>query len=120
MKTVTGYLKISAVLFTLAVMLNGCLITSVKQTTSVAKGGSFDATITVTDKTADANPHEGILCVLTPDDWTYVSGTYTTATGSGNIVVDKSTTFVYGDIDTTIKAPAGMKWHKLITSGSHA
>lgn len=111
--TISGMLTTALVLF--AMFLNGCLITEVKQPKTVAPGGEFQTTITVSDMTADGTPHEGVLLILTPSDWTFTSGTYTSPKGSGSFKVDASNPAVYGNIDTTIIPPAGMKWIKLVT-----
>lgn len=111
--TFSGVLATVLVLF--AMFLNGCLITEVKQPKTVTAGGVFSTTLTVTDMSADTNPYEGILLILAPTDWTFTSGTFTTGNGSGTLAVDTATAPVYGNIDTQIVPPAGMKWIKLIT-----
>lgn len=115
MKKATTSVMLTAALVLFSMFLNGCLITEVKQPKTVTAGSEFSTTLTVTDVTADGTPHEGILCVLAPSDWTFTSGTYTTAKGAGSFKIDTSNPAVYGDIDTTIKAPTGMKWFRLIT-----
>ncbi|MGE5401578.1 MAG: T9SS type A sorting domain-containing protein [Ignavibacteriales bacterium] len=120
MKTTTGKLKVIAAYVLFALAIQGCLIKDVKQPASVAKGGVFETQLTVTDKTADANAHEGIVLILAPDDWTFVSGTYDSQSGTGKFNIDKATSPTYGEIDTTIPPPAGMKWIRLITENAHS
>lgn len=119
MKRVTNSAKLVAALILFSLSLNGCLIKEVKQPSSVAPNGTFQTTLTVTDMTADGTPHEGIVLIMTPDDWTFTSGTYTTAKGAGSFKVDNSTAPSYGLIDTTIVPPAGMKWIKLVTDAAY-
>ena len=100
-------------------VLNGCLITEVDQPSQVAAGGTFTATITVSNATAEPNPHKGVLVVLVPEDWTFTSGTYSTSVGSGTMALNPDAP-VYGDIDTIIAPPAGMKWVDLLSSEGYA
>lgn len=94
----------------------GCLIEDVSQPSAIKTGETFTCTITVSDYLAETNiPHKGVLMVLAPSDWTFVSGTYQTAKGSGKMVLDPSVNYVYGNIDTLIAIPAGMKWIHLLS-----
>jgi hypothetical protein len=103
-----------------AFLISGCLITEVIQSALVAAGGEFETKITITDKTADANPHEGALAILTPDDWEFVSGTYDSQVGKGSFKLDTNTPPVYGDLDAKLPPPAGMKWIKLVSDAAYA
>lgn len=114
--TITVY----STLFALTVLLNSCLITEVTQSTSVNQGDTFTAVITATDITADANPHEGIVTVMVPSDWEFLSGSYDSEVGTGDLLFDTSSAYVYGNIDTVVVPPANMKWVKLITDAAYA
>ncbi len=49
-----------------------CFIDDVQQTTTVDAGGTFTATVTVTDVNAEHNnAHKGVLAILVPEDWTF-------------------------------------------------
>lgn len=97
--------------------LSGCLISEVNQTTQVTSGGTFTANLTISEMTAETNtPHKGILVVLVPSDWTFTSGTFTSSVGSGTMLLNTDPNPVYGDIDTIIPPPSGMKWVDLISS----
>ena len=114
-RVVTLLLGIAMVAF----LVSGCLITEVIQSLVVAAGGEFTTKVTITDKTADANPHEGALAILTPDDWEFVSGTYDSQAGKGAFIADPNTPPVYGDLDGKLPAPAGMKWIRLLTDAAY-
>ena len=114
-------MKLIKSIFMLAVFLGflgfaGCLISDVDQTKELKSGEIFTATLTISDIFAETTtPHKGVLMVLVPDDWTFVSGTFQTTIGSGKMVLNTSTPYVYGDIDTVIQAPTGMKWIHLLS-----
>src|SRR5690554_3244382 len=120
MKNLIATVKILAVITVMSLILSGCLITEVDQTTEVAPNGIFTSTITVTDITADANPHEGAVAVLVPEDWTFESGTYDSDVGVGDLILDPNEEPVYGNIDSILAPPAGMKWVRLLTDTSYA
>jgi hypothetical protein len=93
-----------------------CLIEDVSQPDQVNTGETFTATITISDMNAEQNnAHKGVLAILVPDDWSFVSGTYTSPVGFGNLELDTSVPPVWGDIDTVIQRPDGMKWINLLT-----
>lgn len=98
-------------------VFSGCLISEVNQSSSVTTGGTFTSTLTISEMTAETNtPHKGILVVLVPNDWTFTNGTFTSTVGSGTMLLNTDPNPVYGDIDTIIPPPAGMKWVDLISS----
>ncbi len=105
--------------FLLPALISGCLIESVDQSTTVNQGDTFSSTITISDKTADSNPHQGAVDVLVPDDWTFQSGTYAFSGGNGNMIVDTSTIPVYGNVDSALPPPTNMKWLKLLSDNAY-
>lgn len=119
MKKTKNAFKLFFALIMIAAALNGCLITEVNQPTSIQTGKEFQAKLTITDMTADANAHTGVICVMAPSDWTFVSGTYDSQVGTGSFVVDTSKVPVYGKIDSVLAPPAGMKWIKLLSDKAY-
>lgn len=96
--------------------LIGCFIEEVSQPTQVNAGETFTATITISDMNAENNnAHKGVLAILVPEDWIFESGTYTSPVGFGSMVLDTSAIPAWGDIDTVIQRPDGMKWINLLT-----
>ncbi|HOT97056.1 MAG TPA: lamin tail domain-containing protein [bacterium] len=115
--------RVAVLLLTVALtafLISGCLITEVIQSLTVAPGGTFEAKITITDKTADVNAYKGALAILVPDDWEFISGTYNSQVGSGAFALDPTTPPTYGDIDAKLPPPAGMKWIKLLSDAAYA
>ncbi|NWF89281.1 MAG: T9SS type A sorting domain-containing protein [Ignavibacteriaceae bacterium] len=93
-----------------------CLIEDVIQPEQLNAGEVFTATLTISDMNAEQNnAHKGVLAILVPDDWTFISGTYTSPMGFGNLELDPSATPLWGNIDTVIQRPEGMKWINLLT-----
>lgn len=105
--------------FTLPILINGCLIEDVSQSSTVNINDTFSTTLTISDKTADTNPHEGAVDVLVPDDWTFDSGTYDFSGGSGNMIIDTSSVPVYGNVDSVLPPPTNMKWIFLLSDSAY-
>jgi len=98
------------------VLYSGCYITEIMQSAIVEAGGVFTATITVSDMNAEQNnPHKGVIAILVPEDWSFIDGTYDTPMGIGDMVLDTSAHPTWGDIDTVIAPPEGMKWINLLS-----
>lgn len=94
----------------------GCLIEDVNQPTQINAGETFTAIITVSDMNAEQqNAWKGALAILVPEDWSFISGTYSTPIGFGNLELDTSVPPVWGDVDTVIQRPEGMKWINLLS-----
>ncbi|MCD6205427.1 MAG: T9SS type A sorting domain-containing protein [Candidatus Marinimicrobia bacterium] len=116
MKMTAKVLLMTAIVFAM-MFQSACLIYEVDQPATVAAGGVFETTVSISDINAEtSNPHKGALCMLVPDDWTFVSGTYDSDVGTGDIFLDPNQDSpVYGLIDTVIVPPADMKWVKMLS-----
>ena len=101
----------------LLLVFQACLIEEVEQPDSIGAGEVFETIITVNDINAETNnDHRGVLCIMVPDDWSFLSGTYDWVGGAGDMVLDPAPDSpVYGNVDTLIPPLAGMKWVKLLT-----
>jgi hypothetical protein len=109
-----------AIFVIVAIFLNACLIEEVEQPAEIGEGEVFTTAITVTDMNAESGtPHKGALCIMVPNDWDFISGEYeSTVQGgiTGEIVLDPNPdTPVYGNVDTLIVPPEGMKWIKCLS-----
>lgn len=107
-------------IFVVMMFLNACLIEDVEQPAEIGVGEVFTTVITVTDMNAESGtPHKGALCIMVPDDWEFISGSYESTTQggiTGEIVLDPNPdTPVYGNVDTLIAPPEGMKWIKCLS-----
>ncbi len=119
MKNIIVTIKALLMLVVMSVLLSGCLITEVSQNAEVDQGSTFTSTITVTDMTADGTPHEGAVAVLVPEDWTFVSGTYDSDAGVGDLIIDPNVEPVYGNLDSILAPAAGMKWVRLLSDAAY-
>ena len=67
----------------------------------------------------EPNPHKGVICILTPKDWQFVSGDYSFSEGSGNIEYSEAWT----DSATNCFPPSdfddNMKWIGLISDSGY-
>ncbi len=104
------------VLSFLPVFITGCLIREVNQPATVETGKTFTASLIVSEMTAESStPHKGILGVMVPEDWEFESGEYVSDVGTGLMELNLDENPVYGDMDTIIPPPIGMKWVDLIS-----
>jgi hypothetical protein len=110
---------LAVVLGLLAVLptaLVACEIVEVIQPEEATQGDVIEVTVTVEQPWPDENPHRGVLSVLVPEDWSFVSGTYSGDAGSGDMLEDE------GWADSTeivLPAPPGMKWIGTISEDAH-
>jgi len=69
-------------------VLPGCLFESVNQPASAQPGEIIDISLTITDNIVpEPNAHKGILGVIVPIDWDFVSATYSSSLGNGEISI---------------------------------
>jgi len=104
----------------LPLLLTHCLITQVQQPATATANSNITVTVTIKDDIVpETNPNKGVLCVLVPTDWSFVSGTYSaqldngSALGNGTIVLATN----WADSAThVLPPPAGYKWIGLLSS----
>ena len=104
------------VAFVVIVLVHACFIYEIQQPSQVNVGSTFTTIVSLEDMNAEnQNAHKGVLCILVPDDWSFISGTYTGDVGSGDLELNPDNPPLYGDIDTLIPPPTDMKWIELLT-----
>jgi hypothetical protein len=113
-----------SLLLLLVFLGNTCNTTveEVEQPPTVNTGAIFTITVAASDSSgAESTPHKGVLGILVPDDWSFVSGQYefTTATldGSGSMyeVEADHEDYMADHPDSVLEAPDGMKWMLLLS-----
>lgn len=115
-RTRRDFAIVLSLLIGLPLLLVACEIIEVQQPSEADQGEVIEVTVTVEQPFEDANPHRGVLSVLVPDDWSFVSGTYSGDAGSGDMLEDE------GWADSTeivLPAPPGMKWIGTISEDAH-
>jgi len=70
-------------LFCLAMPLTQCRFLSISQPDFVLPEATFQIDINVLVELEDSNPHQGVLCILAPDEWSVLSALYTSSIGNG-------------------------------------
>jgi hypothetical protein len=97
--------------------LVACQIVEVEQPSEAVQGEIIEVTVSIANYQEDTNAHHGILSVLVPDDWTFVSGTYSGDMGSGAMEESKA----WADSTTiVVPPPDGMMWIGTITDQPRA
>lgn len=95
----------------LTLFLVACEILEVIQPSEADQGEVIEVTVTIGEFDDDTNPHKGVVSVLVPEDWTFVSGTYD-GPNSGDMIEDEG----WADsTETVLPAPDGMKWISAIS-----
>ena len=87
-KTKSGVKKIiKYLIFMCAIIVSkGCLFEYVNQPKSAQTGEVIDIEISIYDNIVpETNPHKGILGIIAPDDWTFISATYSSDLGNGTL-----------------------------------
>ena len=65
-------------------IFSNCKFLKIDQPASAEPGETIDISLTVYDDVVpEPNPHKWVLCVLVPNDWSFMSGEYSGSTGSG-------------------------------------
>ena len=58
-------------------LVTQCKFTFINQPKQAAPNETIEITLQIEDTfVPEPNPHKGVICVLTPADWEYVSGSY--------------------------------------------
>jgi len=67
-------------------LFQGCLFEYINQPEYAQSGEIIDIEISIRDDIVpEPNPHKGILGVIVPDDWTFISAAYTSSIGNGSL-----------------------------------
>jgi hypothetical protein len=109
-------------------LVMSCKIVEVTQPSSADPGEEIEIVVVVVDSIAETNnPHKGILSILVPNDWTFVSGTWEaqlnpTKFESGLMVTEVDSPFYADTVEACHPAEsifAGMKWITVISDSGH-
>jgi len=83
MKTATLTSLAIALVFT-----TQCKFDEIDQPNSAQLGEVIEVSITVYDNIVpEPNPHKGLLCILLPQDWSFISGEYSGSLGAGQMEI---------------------------------
>ncbi|MGE5437640.1 MAG: hypothetical protein ACM3O3_10465, partial [Syntrophothermus sp.] len=108
-------LIIAGLLF-MAQSLTGCLFEEVNQPKSAQPGEIINISLKITDNIVpETNPHKGILGVIVPNDWEFISATYTSTIGNGTISLSPEWKDSLNKYYPTNQFGTNMKWIGLIS-----
>ncbi len=97
-------------------LFSGCLFESVQQPSSAQPGEIIDVSLVITDNIVpEPNAHKGILGILVPSDWEFVSANYLSPIGIGDLFVSpewKDSVDLYYPVN---QYGPDMKWIVLIS-----
>ncbi len=84
--------KIKYLTITISLLLfqffTGCLFDSVNQPASAQPGEIIDISLVITDNIVpEPNTHKGILGIIAPSDWEFISAAYSSVLGNGNLTI---------------------------------
>jgi len=99
----------------------GCLFESIDQPSSAQPGEVIEINLVITDNIVpEPNAHKGILGVVVPADWEFVSGTYASVPGNGSLSMSqewKDSVDFYFPVN---QFGPGMKWIVLISDQGYS
>jgi hypothetical protein len=97
--------------------LVACEVIEVNQPSEATQGEVIDIEVGIGIYVEDSNPWHGVLSILVPEDWSFVSATYSGDLGSGSLLYSEA----WSDSTTIIlPPPEGMKWIGTISDEARA
>jgi hypothetical protein len=117
-KNITRYLVIAASLM-LSQLLQGCLFEYISQPSSAKPGDIIDIEIAIQAKTVDANAHKGIVGILVPQDWTFISAAYSSDVHNGEFIESEAWKDSVEQYHPSEAYGDGMKWFVLISDSAY-
>ena len=110
-----------AIALSLFPLFTGCLFKSVNQPSSAQPGEIINISLTIADNLVpEPNAHKGILGIIAPADWEFISATYSSVLGNGNLSISpewKDSVDLYFPAD---QFGPNMKWIVLISDKGYA
>lgn len=114
-------LFVVAVSLMLSQYLTGCLFETINQPSSAQPGEIIDVSLKITDNLVpEPNAHKGILGIVVPVDWDYISGSYTSVLGNGSLVVSSEWKDSLVRYYPTNQFGPNMKWIALISDTGYS
>ncbi len=105
----------------LLLLLFTCRFEKITQPASVQPGEIIDISITIYDDVVpEPNPHKGVLCMLVPQDWSFVSGSYDGSMGNGTFEPDTAWADSAEVCFPAVQMGDFMKWIALISDTGYS
>lgn len=105
----------------LSQILTGCLFETIDQPSSAEPGAVINVSIKITDNLVpEPNAHKGLLGVIIPADWDFISATYTSVLGSGNLALSIEWKDSLTQFYPTNQFGTNMKWIALVSDTGYS
>jgi hypothetical protein len=121
MKSKTRKYITQIVSFAVLALMTGCLFEEVNQPKSAQLGETIDVNLVITSNIIpEPNPHKGLVGIIAPIDWEFISANYTSPIGNGALAVSetwKDSIQKYYPIDDF---GSNMKWIVLISDSGYS
>lgn len=120
-----SYKKIRYILFYSSFLFiplfSGCLFESINQPSSAQPGEIIDVNLTVTDNLVpEPNAHKGILGIMAPSDWEFISAIYSSSLGNGDLSISQEWEDSLNYYYPTEQFGPSMKWIALISDKGYS
>ncbi len=121
MKKVTHQIFKYSILSLFPVLLLQCKFDKILQPASAQFDQIIEIEITVSDNLVpEPNAHKGLLCMLIPDDWSFVSATYNGDIGSGTLAPSAAWADSAEACYPAHGFAGGMQWLALLSDSGYA
>ena len=108
-------------LITLFFLISHCRFDSIEQPKSALPGELIEIRLTISDNLVpEPNAHKGLLCILIPQDWSFVSGSYEGTVGSGTLELSAAWADSAEACYPANGFAAGMEWIALLSDTGYA
>ena len=113
--------NISLILLLPLVLINSrCYFEEIQQPAAAQPGDTITVSLTVQEESAETNnAHKGLLGVLVPEDWLYISGNYSSSVGSGILYESAAWTESAEISYPTYQFGDRLKWISLISNSGY-
>lgn len=116
--------KCASLFFAILILVyftSGCHFQKIDQPASAQPGTEINISISVHDNLVpEQNAHKGVLAVLMPDDWEFISCNYSFSVGSGSMGFSPAWTDSAEECYPANNFGENMKWYALISNQGYA
>ncbi len=107
--------------FSVLTLMTGCLFEEVNQPKSAQPGETIDVNLVITSNIVpEPNPHKGLLGIIAPIDWEFISATYTSPIGNGTLAISESWKDSIQKYNPIEEFGVNMKWIVLISDSGYS
>ncbi len=118
-----NFMKYPALVLIIFISLvsEGCLFVYINQPSSAETGEVIDIQIAInSNDVPEPNAHKGILGILAPEDWNFISADYTSSIGNGSLTISEEWQDSVEKYYPAANYDIGMKWFVLLSDTGYA